>query len=67
MAKYPDPELENPEHQEQDEYRIRRSRKECTCDLLTPFGHVTCPACNNMTPEEHAEHDEIELQLEYGW
>lgn len=64
---YPDPDLENPEHQEQDEYCIRRSRSECTCDLLTPFGHVTCRACNEITPEKRVDYDEIELQLEYGW
>jgi hypothetical protein len=65
--KHSDLDLENPEYQEQDEYRVRRSRNECTCDLLTPFGHVTCSACNEMTPEDQADLLEIELQLEYGW
>lgn len=65
--KYPDPELEDPEYGEHEEYRIRSSRRECTCDLLTPFGHVTCPACNDMTPEDRYERDVIELQLEHGW
>jgi hypothetical protein len=46
-VKYPDQDLEDPEHQEQDEYRIRRSE--------------------TITPEEHAEYDELELQLHYGW
>jgi hypothetical protein len=50
--KYPDPELEDPEVIEENEYRIRRSRGECTCDLLPPFGHVTCVVCNEATPGE---------------
>ena len=28
------------------EYRERVAKHKCTCDLLTPFGHVTCPECN---------------------
>jgi hypothetical protein len=51
-SKYPDPDLENPEYQEQDEYRVRRSKRECTCNLLTPFGHVTCLFCNETDDDD---------------
>lgn len=62
MGKYRDPELEDPEFQEQDEYRIRRSKGECTCDLLTPYGHVTCVACN----ESGLDFDPYQLRAELG-
>lgn len=34
------------EEQEWQEYDRRVRTKKCTCDLLEPFGHVTCPECN---------------------
>ena len=34
------------DEQEWAEFRKRASKHECTCDLLEPFGHVVCPACN---------------------
>lgn len=35
------------EEQEWREYSIRKRHGKCTCDLLEPYGHVTCPACND--------------------
>lgn len=52
MTKSKYPELENPEDQERAEYHARRSLGECTCDLLSPFGHVTCKVCNNWDGDD---------------
>lgn len=32
--------------QEWQEYHRRVRTQRCTCDLLEPYGHVTCPSCN---------------------
>jgi hypothetical protein len=34
------------EEAELHELNVRRRQGRCTCDLLEPYGHVTCPACN---------------------
>lgn len=32
--------------QEWQEYHRRVRTQRCTCDLLEPYGHATCPECN---------------------
>lgn len=39
-------ELTPQEDDEWMEYYERHSKKECTCNLLEPYGHVMCPKCN---------------------
>ena len=41
-----DSDLLDTESNEWNEYQIRQSKNECTCDLLSPMGHVTCRYCN---------------------
>lgn len=34
------------EDREWHELYVRRRLGKCTCDLVPPLGHVTCPECN---------------------
>lgn len=43
------------EDREREEYVERQANGECTCDLLSPFGHVTCAYCNNWAPSDDDE------------
>lgn len=52
-----------PEDLEWDEYAKRRANGECTCDLLPPFGHVTCADCNGWSIDGSNEEDEFIREL----
>lgn len=52
-----------PECIERDEYAKRQANGECTCDLLSPFGHVTCASCNGWGPSDGSEDEELMAEL----